>query len=162
MSEYPPGVKPRPYHFLERNRLISGLCHSVVVVEAAQRSGALNTARWALEQGRDVWALPGSVHSLVSKGCHRLIQEGANLIAEWQDLLPDDPGSTSAASQALVGLGAEIHAACCERAKTLDDLLLEIEADYAQLLRAVSELEFAGFVQATPLGYIAASDNVVR
>lgn len=87
LSEYPPGVIARGFHFPERNRLISGLCQAVVVVEASQRSGSLITARLALEQGRDVMAVPGSVRSPLARGCHRLIREGAALVESAQDVL---------------------------------------------------------------------------
>ena len=87
LSEYPPGVSARGFHFPERNRLISGLCQAVVVVEASQRSGSLITARLALEQGRDVMAVPGSVRSPLARGCHRLIREGAALVESARDVL---------------------------------------------------------------------------
>jgi DNA processing protein len=100
LSEYPPGVKPLAFHFPERNRLISGLCQAVVVVEASQRSGSLITARLALEQGRDVMAVPGSVRSPLAQGCHRLIREGAALVESAQDVL-DALGLPGIVRQAL-------------------------------------------------------------
>lgn len=87
MSEYPPLTPPRPLHFPARNRIISGLCAAVVIVEAARRSGALITADFALEHGREVLAVPGPVRSPASAGCHRLLQQGAGLVTGAEDVL---------------------------------------------------------------------------
>jgi DNA processing protein len=87
VSEYPLGTPPRPEHFPQRNRIISGLAAGVLVIEAAAGSGSLITARLANEQGRDVFALPGSIHAALSKGCHQLIREGAQLVETSTDVL---------------------------------------------------------------------------
>jgi DNA processing protein len=87
VSEYPLGTPPRPEHFPQRNRIISGLAAGVLVIEAAAGSGSLITARLATEQGRDVFALPGSIHAALSKGCHQLIREGAQLVETSVDVL---------------------------------------------------------------------------
>lgn len=87
VSEYPLGTPPRPEHFPQRNRIISGLAAGVLVIEAAAGSGSLITARMANEQGRDVFALPGSIHAALSKGCHQLIREGAQLVDSVDDIL---------------------------------------------------------------------------
>jgi DNA processing protein len=80
VSEYPDGAKAFPFQFPRRNRIVAGLSLGTVVIEAAQRSGALITARLAAEAGREVFALPGSIHNPMARGCHRLIREGAALI----------------------------------------------------------------------------------
>lgn len=89
LTEYPPGVSALPQHFPRRNRVISGLCHGVLVVEAAFKSGAMLTVKWALEQDRDVFAVPGSALSDKSKGTNWLIQQGAKLTASVDDILEE-------------------------------------------------------------------------
>ena len=87
LSEYPPGTEPKGSHFPVRNRIISGLSLGVLVVEAPERSGALITANTALEQGRDVFAVPGPINADTSRGCNQLIRDGAGLVMEAWDVL---------------------------------------------------------------------------
>ncbi|MFV0556653.1 MAG: DNA-processing protein DprA [Lactovum sp.] len=89
LTEYGPSEKPLRYHFPERNRIIAGLSRGVVLIEAKMRSGSLITAERALEEGRDVFAVPGSISTGNSEGCHHLIQEGAKLVSCGQDILEE-------------------------------------------------------------------------
>jgi DNA processing protein len=97
VSEMPAGTPPMPHHFPRRNRLISGLCLGVVVVEATLRSGSLSTARHALEQGREVMAVPGAVVAPRSRGPHALLKEGAKLVETVDDIVAEIPVARLAA-----------------------------------------------------------------
>lgn len=89
ISEYPPGTPGSKFTFPNRNRIISGLSLGVLVVEAKEKSGALITANWARKQGRKIFAIPGPIHSLNSKGCHYLIKRGTKLVENTNDILKE-------------------------------------------------------------------------
>ncbi len=96
VSEFAPGARPLPFHFPLRNRVIAGLSLVVVVVEAAEKSGALITAGWAADLAREVMAVPGRVTSPASRGCHRLIKDGATLAEDWEDVINQLPSQWKA------------------------------------------------------------------
>jgi len=89
VSEFPPGTKPHRENFPKRNRLIAGLAKGVLIIEAGEKSGALITAKWALELGKEVYAVPGPINSLQSKGTNLLIKDGAQMVTEINDILKD-------------------------------------------------------------------------
>jgi DNA processing protein len=156
VSEFPLGTPPVAANFPRRNRIISGLARGVLVVEAALLSGSLTTARMALEQGRDVFALPGSIHSPLSKGCHWLIKQGAKLVECADDVLVE-LGARAPTPPALVEPPAELGGdpvldALGHSPASLDALALRTGAPAARLGAELTRLELAGRVERLPGG----------
>jgi DNA processing protein len=161
LSEYPPGTPALPYHFPLRNRIISGLARVVVVVEAAEKSGSLITAACALEQGREVMAVPGSVLNGRNRGGHALIRDGAKIVETADDILGELRGPGVVPSAPLAGSNAVVSSSS---GRALLDALLPGEAcdvdammratglDGPAVLRALTDLELAGLVRRTAGG----------
>ncbi|HEX6827395.1 MAG TPA: DNA-processing protein DprA [Burkholderiales bacterium] len=153
VSEFPLGVPAMAGNFPRRNRLISGLALGVLVVEAAAKSGSLITARLALEQGREVFAIPGSIHSPLSKGCHALIKQGAKLAEHANDILEElgYPGAP-AAPAADPGSGAPLLAHLGHDPVDVDRLCERSGLPAEQVAASLLELELAGLVAPLPGG----------
>lgn len=165
VSEFSPFTPARPEYFPRRNRIVTGLSLGVVVVEAAVNSGSLISARYALEQGREVFALPGAIDNPMAAGCHHLIQQGAKLITqisdimdeltyinvrtnfEQTDLFESDPETVSLPNQIILdSVGYEV---------TTADLIAErSQQPVSQVLTSLIELELDNWVSAVPGGYV--------
>lgn len=156
LSEYPLGTQPRPENFPRRNRIISGLSQGTLVVEAALESGSLITARQALDQGREVFAIPGSIHSPQSKGCHALIRQGAKLVEAAQDVLEElhAPGPTAQLALTLDRTSPEtgLLSHLGHDPVNLDTLQARTGLDTPHLQAELLDLELAGQVERLPGG----------
>jgi DNA processing protein len=163
VSEFFPGTPPQRANFPRRNRLISGLALGVLVVEATLRSGSLITARLAAEQGREVFAIPGSIHNPMARGCHRLIRDGAKLVESGEDVLtelgpllgslidqtasqPESGGSRDLSDRTLTKEYAELLQACGGDPVSVDQLAERTKLTTAEVSSMLLILELQGYV----------------
>jgi DNA processing protein len=165
VSEYPPGTSAKAGHFPRRNRIISGLSRGILVVEAGLKSGSLITARLALEQGREVFAIPGSVHNPLARGCHDLIRQGAKLVETVDDIYEELGAWWSShgqeGAQAPESLGTEgldsreiaVLEALGYDPQSTDDLCSATGLPADQLMQSLLLLELQGLVDAAPGGF---------
>ncbi|NIM39739.1 MAG: DNA-protecting protein DprA [Hydrogenophaga sp.] len=161
ISEYPLGTPPLAQNFPQRNRVIAGLSMGTLVVEAALQSGSLITARLASEQGREVFAIPGSIHSPQSRGCHALIRQGAKLVESAQDVLEElrladtAPSSTDGGPAAQpLGPEGELLEAMGHDPVNLDALQARTGLPTSALQAQLLELELQGLVARLPGGLL--------
>jgi DNA processing protein len=167
VSEYAPGVEPHKAHFPQRNRIIAGLSLGTLVVEATRRSGSLITARLAADYGREVFAIPGSIHNPLARGCHFLIRGGAKLVEEAADVLVElapqlkvDLATIDRAPEETSGEGATVDAPEYRNVlellgfdpRSIADLAEDSGLTAAELSSMLLILELEGFVEALPGG----------
>jgi DNA processing protein len=167
ISEFPLGAFPAPQNFPIRNRIIAGMARGVVVVEGAQYSGSLITARLAMESGREVFAVPGNATQPASFGPHQLIKQGAKLVASWEDVVEELPTPVRAELVPVETTNGDERASLVEEgltpaektlyallavdaSKHVDQLVEESKMNSSEVLSALFELEMKGLVQQLP------------
>jgi DNA processing protein len=155
LSEFPPGTYGKPHHFPQRNRIVSGLAKSTLVIEASRKSGALITAYHALDQNRDVFAIPGPIDSSSSEGCHILIQEGGKLIQSHTDILNEyqiktPPTKKMAVTPNLPQQETIVIKHLSQSPASIDHLLKQTQLPIQSLLQSLTILEVNGFAKRHP------------
>lgn len=170
VSEFPLSTGPQSYHFPRRNRIISGMSLGVLVVEAAVKSGSLVTARHAMEQGREVFAIPGPINSMVARGCHALIRQGAKLVEAPDDIL-EEFGTVSLPRQVefsphLVMMPEtlsedeqKIYQSIGSSVTPIDEIILRSGLTASAVSSILLTIELRGHIQAVSGGYRRLPDN---
>lgn len=158
VSEFPPGTQAKANHFPRRNRIISGLCQGLLVVEAAIQSGSLITARLALEQNREVFAIPGSIHNPLARGCNALIREGAKLVETTQHILEElnlsfqqDENFFTDQAQSTLDLEQQtLLNLIMFEPTSIDYLVAQTGLPVEEIASTLLILELQGYLEATP------------
>ena len=164
VTEFPPDTLPKAFHFPMRNRIISGLSVGVLVVEAALQSGSLITARLALEQNRDVFAIPGSIHNPHARGCHQLLRQGAKLVEKVEDILEEvgmginmaSPKSDPNKTEEAVDLDPKLKRVLAQidyEVTALDRIHVRSGLTMIELSSMLLSLELKGYVRSVSGGY---------
>lgn len=168
ISEYSPRTQPIAFHFPQRNRIISGLSDVVLVVEAKEKSGSLITADFALEQGKDVYALPGRVSDLLSQGTNRLIQQGAGIFLNIEDFLKEmhifaktEENSCRKQKISLENLERLVYSCLGLTPKNLEELITETGLNLGKLIETLESLRERGVVLEVYKNYYVRSDDFV-
>ena len=151
LSEYEPETPARNYRFLERNRLISGLADAVIITEAAARSGTLNTARYALEQGKDIFVVPGNITSPLSAGCNSLLKQGASPVTKAKDIL-EIIAPQALKAQTILPLGttpleSDIIRLLQKGVRDGDELQRQSKASAAEFGQTLTMMEITGVIR---------------
>jgi len=150
ISEYPPGTRGTKFTFPQRNRIIAGLSMGVLVIEAPEKSGALITARFAKEQGKFVFAIPGNINSLTSKGCNKLIQEGAFLVTKSEDILAKLGINIKKEEKKLIGKNEEenkILRLLEKRPLYIDEIIEKTKIPSQKIIIILSQMELEGKIR---------------
>ena len=166
LSEFAPNVGPNKTHFPQRNRIISGLSSATIVIQAAERSGALITANLALEQGREVFAIPGPVNDYRSRGCHQLIRDGAYLAESADDIL--SVMENAPVSQIMRGDAKEqtvthelsnsellVYSLVEESSTSVDYLIQSSELVVSEVLQTLTQLELKRLIVRDSTQYVS-------
>lgn len=177
ISEFGLHTEPKPHHFPQRNRIISGMALGTVVVEAANRSGSLITARLAAEQGREVFAVPGSIHAATARGTHDLIKQGAKLVENAQDII-EEVGphialneiastiasvrtQTAATALDLTGFEAQLLATIGPYPVHIDELARRCDREMGTLTATLCQLELKGAINQEPGKFFVRNDTAI-
>ena len=160
ISEFPPGTEPLARNFPMRNRIISGLAEWILVIEAKEKSGSLITADFALDQGKDVYALPGPVTSALSQGCHRLIRQGAGILITPEELMDEwnlnrmQIGQKNDKNEKMLESPERMVYSCLDLfPKGIDELMKETELSISELMERLITLELKGYAEEVSRNY---------
>lgn len=164
VSEFPLGTSPKPHHFPKRNRIISGLSVGTLVVEAAPKSGSLITAYSAIKQGREVFAIPGSIHNPLARGCHQLIKQGAKLVETSAEILEELPQLAALCTketapkekvvpQELSTIQIKILETIDFHSTSVESIIAKTSLSAEQINTELLLLELSGSIESVPGGY---------